>query len=128
MGRFKGLMKSPEFQRWLKEERPVIQKRLRDTKTLNARMQQKRINEALTSISNAPEAEQPQVILTPVQQIELRDAVAKCRTIDQAVKLINKTIFEFPPEQASEIDTAPTLNDEEFRSLLSHFDDEFSIR
>lgn len=111
MGRKLPSMNSPEFKRWVKEERPLIQRQIRDTKTKNARLQQKRLEEALTSFSNAPEDEQPQIILTPTQQIELRNAVAKCRTIAQAVRVINKAIFKFPPEKADDIDTKPSIDD-----------------
>ena len=102
---FKRLWNDPEYQRWLKEDRPIIQAQLAETKTLMA---------------NQPDYERKKNGLTPVQLLALRDRVAKCKSVDKAVETINKAIFGDNGD-VDAIDTKPVINDYRLDYAVTNF-------
>lgn len=69
------------------------------------------VSEAPTVISSVPDDERAQQILTPAQQLAMRDEVKKCKSVNSAVEVIHQYIWKVPDGAANEIDTDPELSD-----------------
>ena len=69
------------------------------------------IKEEPTAVSAVPDIERAQQLLTPVQQLAMRDEIKKCKTVAAAVEVVHRYIWKMPDGEADEINTDPELSD-----------------
>ena len=69
------------------------------------------IKEEPTAVSAVPDGERAQQLLTPAQQLAMRDEIKKCKTVAAAVEVVHRYIWKMPDGEADEINTDPELSD-----------------
>ena len=94
MGKFsiKKLESNPDYQDYIQNRRPAEQAR---AEALRAKFAAKREVNEVKTLHHAitKDGERRQQVLTPAQQLELRNAVKSSLTIDDAVAVIDLYIF-----------------------------------
>ena len=58
------------------------------------------VSEAPTIISSVSDEEREQQLLTPAQQLAMRDEVKNCKSVNSAVELIHRYIWKVPDGEA----------------------------
>ena len=69
------------------------------------------LKEKPTAVSAVPDIERAQQLLTPAQQLAMRDEIKKCKTVAAAVEVVHRYIWKVPDGEADEINTDPELSD-----------------
>ena len=83
----KRLENDPDYQDYIQNRRPV-------EKALAKEMKRKRqLLETKTLMSSQPDEDRSQQSLSPIQMLDLRDRIARSKSVDDAVKIFNKAIF-----------------------------------
>lgn len=113
MGKFRlsTLEQDPDYQHYIKVVRPQEKRREEALKAKQAALHQKRLEEALTLAATMPDGQRRQEILTPSQQIAMRDEVSKCQSVKAAVRCINRYIFKGDTGEADKIEIHPEVKD-----------------
>ena len=83
----KSLEKNPDYQDYIQNRRPV-------EKALAEEMRRKRqLHETKTLMANQPDEDRTQKSLSPAQMLDLRNRIARSKSVDDAVQIMNKAIF-----------------------------------
>ena len=109
MGKYRlsTLEQDPDYQHYIRVVRPQQKRQEAEFREKQIALHQKRLDEALTLAATMPDSERKQEILTPSQQIAMRDEVAKCQSIKAAVRCINRYIFKGGTGEADKIEIYP---------------------
>ena len=100
----KSLEANPDYQDYIQNRRPV-------EKAFAEEMRQKReLVEMKTLMANQPDEERSQKSLSPAQMIDLRNRIARSKSVDAAVQIMNKAIFGDDGE-VDKIDINPKMPD-----------------
>ena len=67
------------------------------------------VSEAPTVISSVPDDERAQQLLTPAQQLAMRDEVKKCKSVNSAVEVIHQYIWKVPDGEADDTEDEKLL-------------------
>ena len=113
MGKYRlsRLEQDPDYQHYIQVVRPQQKRQEAEFKAKQIALHQKRLDEALTLAATMPDGERKQEILTPSQQIAMRDEVAKCQSVKAAVRCINRYIFKGDTGEADNIEIHPVVKD-----------------
>ena len=113
MGKYRlsELEKNPDYQHFIQVRRPQIKQQERENQERMEKLVHKRMVETLTMAAALPDDERKQEILTPAQQLRMRNEVAKCQSVSAAVKVINRYIFGGDDGLVDKVEINPKIRD-----------------